>query len=232
MEVMFVESRYKGRLSDELIGKIEEAIKDYKKINLVASVQYLNQMDELTQKIKDKEFVIKQSKYRAMHKGQILGCDVYAADCPECDAILSLTQGYFHVLGIPIKYDKPVINVDPETGEIEVIDKKMADKYRKRILQGIGLALSAKKIMFVESTKAGQTYGAKMLKKAMEQKGIEVYSLVADEINFNRLNEFRDIDVFVSTACQRIAIDEMDKVEKPIINAEDLESYFLKQSAE
>ncbi len=228
MEMMFVESRYKGSVSDELIDRIKAEIKDYKKINMVAAVQYLNQMEEVKNKITDKEFVIKQSEYRAMHKGQILGCDVYAADCPDCDAVLAFTQGYFHVLGIPIKYDKPVINVDPETGNIEIIDKKMADKYRKRILQGVGLAISAKKVMFVESTKAGQTYGAKMLKKAMESKGISVYSIVADEINFNRLNEFRDIDVFISTACQRIAIDEMDKVEKPIINAEDLESYFLK----
>ena len=40
-----------------------------------------------------------------------------------------------------------------------------------------------------------------------------------------RLNEFREIDAFVSTACQRIAIDDMNKVKKPMINAEDLESY-------
>ncbi len=49
-----------------------------------------------------------------------------------------------------------------------------------------------------------------------------------DEINYDRLNEFRNIDVFVNTACQRIAIDDMDKLEKPIVNAEDLEPYFLK----
>lgn len=227
MEVIFAESRFKGKLSDEFIKRIYEEIKPYKKINLVAAIQFIDQMNAFKEKITDKEFVIKQSLYRAMYPGQILGCDVYAADCKDCDATLAFEQGMFHVLGIPLKYGKKVITADPETENIEVIDSNVAEKYRKRIMQGIGSVITGRKIMFVESTKSGQTYGSKMLKEKLKNEGKRVYTVVADEINFERLNEFREIDAFVSTACQRIAIDDMNKVKKPMINAEDLESYLL-----
>ncbi len=228
MEMMFVESRYKGKLSDKFIKEIQDAIAPYKKVNLVAAIQYIDQMKEFGEKTPGKEFVIKQSLYRAKYPGQILGCDVYAADCPDCDATLAFTQGMFHVLGIPIKFGRSVINADPESETVSIIMEKDAEKYRKRMLQGVGVALTAKKVMFVESTKAGQTYGVKLLKDALRKAGKKVYSTVGDEINYSRLNEFRDMDVFINTACQRIAIDDMEKVEKPIINAEDLEQYFLK----
>lgn len=228
METMFVEARYKGRMSDAFVKKIQEAIAPYKKINLVCSVQYIDQMNDFKESTAGKEFVIKQSLYRAAHPGQILGCDVYAADCPDCDATLAFTQGMFHVLGIPIKFGKAVINADPESETVSMIGPEAAEKYRKRTLQGVGLALNAKNIMFVESTKAGQTYGVRLLREALEKKGKKVYSVVCDEINYSRLNEFRDVDVFVNTACQRIALDDAEKLDKPIINAEDLEPYLLK----
>lgn len=225
MEVIFAESRFKGKLSDEFVKRIYAEIKPYKKINLVAAIQFIDQMNDFRSRIKDKEFVVKQSLYRAMYPGQILGCDVYAADCSDCDATVAFEQGMFHVLGIPLKYGKTVITADPETENIEVIDAGAAEKYKKRIMQGIGAVITAKKVMFVESTKAGQTYGSKLLKEKLKKDGKKVYSVIADEINFERLNEFRDIDAFVSTACQRIAIDDMNKVKKPMINAEDLENY-------
>ncbi len=228
MEMMFVESRYKGKMSEEFIKRIQKEIEPYKKINLVGAIQYLDQMEEFRKRTPDKEFVVKQSLYRAKYPGQILGCDVYAADAPDCDATLAFTQGVFHVLGIPVKFGKEVINADPESQTVEVIKAKTAEKYRNRILQGVGLALKAKSVMFVESTKAGQTYGVKLLKKAMKDAGKKVYSVGGDDISYTRRNEFRHIDVFINTACQRIAIDDMDKVDKPIINAEDLEPYLLK----
>lgn len=225
METMFVESRYKGVISDELLERIKEKINPYKKINLIGVIQYLDQMNYVKDRIKDKEFVVLSSKYRAMYPGQILGCDQYAAECEDCDVILAFTQGIFHIMGVLMKTDKKVINVDVETGKMEELDEKSVQRYKKRMMQAIGIALSAKKVMFVESIKSGQTVGAKDIKDALIKKGIEVYTVVFDEINFQRLNEFRDVDAFINTACQRIAIDDMDKLEKPIVNAEDLRPY-------
>ncbi len=228
MEVMFVEARYNGKISDLFMNKIKEALSQYKKINAVAAIQYIDQMNYVVQNIKEKEFVVIKSKYRAMYPGQILGCDVDAARCEDCDVTLAFTQGVFHLLGIPIKLGKPLLNVDPESETITFIDGKAGDKYRKRVLQAIGTALSAKNVMFVESMKSGQTYGVNLLKEALKKRGTKIFSTISDEINFNRLNEFRDIDVFINTACQRIGIDDMEKLEKPIVNAEDLEPYLLK----
>lgn len=228
MEMMFIEARYRRKLSEEFVAKIKEAIAPYKKINVVCSIQFVDQMKDFVARTPEKEFVVKSSLYRARYPGQILGCDVYAADCPDCDVTLSFTQGMFHVLGIPVKYGKSVINADPESETIEIVDKSAADKYMRKTLQGIGVALAAKSVMFIESTKVGQIYGVNLLKEALQRKGIKIYSVVQDEINYARLNEFRDIDVFINTACQRIGIDDFEKLDKPIINAEDLEPYLLK----
>lgn len=227
MQIMFIEARFRRSLSDEFINKIKKAIEPYKKINAVCSIQFIDQMNDFIAKTPEKEFVVKSSLYRAKYPGQILGCDVYAADCPDCDIILSFTQGMFHVLGIPIKYGKNIINIDPESETIEIIDKKAADNYTKKILQGVGIALAAKSVVFIESTKIGQLYSTKLLKEGLKKRGVKIYSVVQDEINYARLNEFRDVDVFINAACQRIAIDDAEKLEKPIINAEDLEPYLL-----
>ncbi len=224
---MFVESRYKGEVSDELLERIKEKIKPYKKINLIGVIQYLDQMNYVKDRIKDKEFIILSSKYRAMYPGQILGCDQYAAECEDCDIILAFTQGIFHIMGVLMKTDKKIINVDIETGKIEELDEKVVQKYKRRMMQAIGITLNAKRVVFVESIKSGQTVNAKDLKEALIKRGIEVYTVVFDEINFQRLNGFRDVDAFINTACQRIAIDDIDKIEKPIVNAEDLKPYVL-----
>ncbi len=174
MEMVFVEARYKGRLSDKFVEDIRKAIEPYKKINLVAAIQYIDQMNDFRKRAAEKVFVVKQSFYRAKYPGQILGCDVQAADCPDCDATLAFTQGIFHVLGIPVRYGKSVINADPETETVTVIDAKIAEKYRKRVLQGVGLALKARCVVFIESTKAGQTYGVKLLKEALKKRGTKI----------------------------------------------------------
>lgn len=228
MEVMFVEARYTGNISGAFLKKISDALKPYKKINVVAAIQYIDQMNYVVQNIKDKEFILLQSKYRAMYPGQILGCDVEAARCEDCDTTLAFTQGVFHLLGMPVKFGKDLINVDPESESITFVDGKTGDKYRKKVLQSIGTALSAKNVMFIESLKSGQTYGVTLLKKALKQRGVRIFSIISDEVNFNRLNELRGVDVFINTACQRIAIDDMEKLERPIVNAEDLEPYLLR----
>lgn len=226
MEIYFAEMRFKGKISKDLLDKIKEAIAPYKRINLVASVQYLDQINQIREEIKDKEFVVIKSKFRALYPGQILGCDTNAAKCEDCDAILSLTSGKFHVIGIMINQYKPIINVNIETGEIEKILPD--ERYRKRILQIIGLTLSAKKVMFILSTKPGQYYPYDKVAEFLKKKGIKVYYSVFDEIDFKRLNEFRDIDIFINTACQRISTDDADKIEKPIINVEDIEDYLVR----
>ena len=124
--------------------------------------------------------------------------------------------------------EKPIINVNPETGEIEKI---MPDyKYKKKVLQAIGLTLSAKKVMFILSIKPGQYYPYQRVAKYLEERGIEIYYVVFNDVDFKRLNEFREIDVFINTACQRISIEDADKVEKPILNAQDIEDYLIKNN--
>ncbi|MCW1292012.1 MAG: diphthamide synthesis protein [Candidatus Parvarchaeota archaeon] len=226
MEIMYVESRYKKLFTPEQIEKIKDLLKNYKRINIVASVQYLNNLAQIVNEIKDKEFIIKSSKYRAFYPGQILGCDVYAADCNDCDITLSLTQGHFHVYGILEKYGKPVINIDPESFEITFYNEEIARKMQIKNMLAIDAVIKGKLILIVQTIKAGQTAPVGKIKEWLTKNGKEYYDVIFDEINFNYLNELEG-DAIINTACQRIAIDDKEKLNKPIVNAEDLNDYLF-----
>lgn len=226
MDVLYVEARYKRKLIEEEINNIREALKPYKRINIVAAVQFLDQMKQVIESIKDKEFVVLQSKYRAYYPGQILGCDVYAAGCNDCDITLSLTQGLFHVYGILEKYGKPVINFDPTSGEIKFFDEEFARKLYLANLAAISSVINAKTVLIVHSIKAGQTSPIRQIKDWLKTNGKEYYEILFDEINFEYLNELPG-DAIINTACQRIAKDDKEKLNKPIVNAEDLYEYLF-----
>ncbi len=226
MDILYVEARYRKQLTDEEIEKIREALKDYKRINIVSSVQFIDQMNQIIEKIKDKEFIVLQSKYRAYYPGQILGCDVYAADCKDCDITLSLTQGLFHVYGILEKYGKPVINFDPISGEITFFDEKFAKRLYSQNMLAISSIMNAKTVLIVYSIKAGQTMPIRQIKSWLKEKGKEYYDVVFDEVNFEYLNDLPG-DAIINTACQRIASDDREKLNKPIVNADDLYEYLF-----
>ena len=50
MEIIFAESRFKGKLSETFVKRIYEEIKPYKRINLVAAIQFIDQMNEFKER--------------------------------------------------------------------------------------------------------------------------------------------------------------------------------------
>jgi len=48
------------------------------------------------------------------------------------------------------------------------------------------------------------------------------YYLVDNTFSFESLTDFRGLDVFLNTMCERIGLDDMDVQNIPIINIEDL----------
>jgi 2-(3-amino-3-carboxypropyl)histidine synthase len=65
---------------------------------------------------------------------------------------------------------------------------------------------------------------AELLKARIERDGMSSAILVANTFDFESLSNMREFDAFVNTACPRIAIDDCDRLPKPLLSANELMS--------
>ncbi len=61
-----------------------------------------------------------------------------------------------------------------------------------------------------------------MLKRKAEEAGLDAQILVSNMVDFESLNNMREFDAFVNTACPRIAIDDIDRTTAPLLSANEL----------
>ena len=96
--------------------------------------------------------------------------------------------------------------------------------YAKRKKGKILSAIDAKRFAIMLSTKTGQfNMGlAKTLKQKIEDAGLDAEIVVANTFDFESLNNMMEFDAFVNTACPRIAIDDSDRLMKPLLGADEL----------
>jgi len=183
--------------------KIEPLLKKVKlkgKIGVLTTVQHLEEV----KKIKDKRFVI---------GGQILGCNASNAMKLKVDHLLYIGSGRFHPIQLALETGKEVYILNPITKSFSKLDEKSIDKIRKRIKGAYLKYLNAKKVGVIISTKPGQN------KKFDLKTDKEVYYFMCDNIT-NQVENFPDIDVWVNTACPRLAYEGEFNVS--MINIEDL----------
>ena len=63
---------------------------------------------------------------------------------------------------------------------------------------------------------------AEILKKKIEEAGLKSAILVSNTFDFDSINNMVEFDAFVNTACPRIAIDDIDRLRKPLLSANEL----------
>ena len=186
MKKLFIDAKYKGTIKVKNIGKLPD------KIGLVTTVQFLKNLNE----------VKKQLKRKTITAGQILGCNVSKAKKikNKVDAFLYIGTGNFHpiILGL---LEKDVFILNPFTGNINKLEKKVIGDYKKRKKTAFIKFLNAKNVGVIISTKK-QKFGD--LKKYKEKK---FYFFVADNINVNEFENFPFIEAWVNTACPRLEED-------------------------
>ncbi len=195
-------------------------LKDYRNIGLVSSIQFTKAMEKAGAYLESrgkKVFIGNGEK----NKGQILGCRVGAGKIVEgkVDCFLCISAGKFYPIGLAIKTDKPVFNLDLEKGQL--IDMSSE---KKRIMKTAAWNKSAfrdaKKVGLLVSSKPGQYKNPYRIKSLLEKSGKEVYTLVMDEFSPDKLEGLK-LDVIVNTACPRFA-DDQAKYKTPIVNVEDI----------
>ncbi len=206
-----------------VLEKDFQKLKNYKNIGLVATVQFLDALKVTKEFLEEKGINVKIGKGRP-HAGQIIGCDISAAEtiANDVDAFLYVGSGKFHPLGVALESQKPVFVLDVERNEIYDL-KDLREKFLKQKYVAIALAKEAQKFGILVSVRPGQNNInlAEILSKKIKAQGKKAYILVLNEVKPEKV-EGLDIDCFVNTACPRISIEDRTMYKKPILSVEEL----------
>jgi len=218
MEVINIEARYSKeiKLSKKDIEKLPE------KIALFSTVQFIGQLKYVKKELEKRSKKIIMPKPRhSKYNGQLLGCGIEKFNA---DGLLFIGDGYFHPIALALKNDRPVFIYNPYAKRLSMLNKSIVEKIRKRQKYSLAKFYSSENIGIIVSTKPGQNNleAALKLKRYIRKKGKNAYVLIGNTINPGSLEDFNFIECFVNTACPRIAIDDYEKIEKPIINMEDI----------
>src|SRR5438552_10844982 len=85
-------------------------------------------------------------------------------------------------------------------------------------------ARQASNFGIIISTKPGQSNPtiALNIQHQLEENGKKALLLYAHEIRPEKLLDFTDVDAFVDTACPRLALDDPERSQKPIVTRDEI----------
>ena len=217
MKFFYVEAFYKGKveLPKELVGRLP------KKVALFGAIQYVKSLEGIKQQLEKagKEVLLIQTRH-TRHKGQLLGCNIDEFK-DDFDASLYVGDGLFHPKALLMRNQRPVWIYDPKSKEYRQLEQRELEKLKGLHKGALTRFLASTHIGVLISTKPGQQY----LKKALELKKLypekKFYFLVFNTLEWNELENFPFIQMYINTACARIGFDDTNKLTKPVLNLED-----------
>ena len=228
MKMLFVPVNYKKSLESDFLERLLARLDGKKRIGIFTTVQFLDQLKQLGAFLKKngKKVVIGKSNFRALERGQVLGCDPMAGAGIDAnvDVFVYLGSGHFHPIAVALKTTKQILVANPLTDGISELDRAEVERMKNMKKQMLSEFSKAKKIGILVCTKPGQ-YDIKAAEKAekmLEAKGKKVYMFMFETLNPEELLNFNDIEAWVNTACPRIAIDDAERIGRPIVDLEDL----------
>lgn len=211
----------------DILERSLEQLKPFGTIGIVTTIQHVHQLGAVRQfyESRGKEVVMGKPYGFAKQTGQILGCDIGSAASidSKVDAHVYFGGGFFHPLGALLNTSKPFLVVEPFTNTIEFIDR-YREIYHKRTRGKVAASAGASRFGILVSTKNGQhnLSLARLLKERIERSGLQAAILVSNNVDFASLDNMREFDAFVNTACPRIAVDDTGRTRKPLLSANEL----------
>ena len=215
---------------DAPLGILERSLPmlgSFNTIGIVTTIQHVHQLDAIREfyERSGKKVLIGRPYGFAKKPGQILGCDVGSAASIDrlVDAHVYFGGGIFHPLGSLLATTKPFLAIEPFENRVEFMDQ-MREKHAKRSRGKVLAALEAKRFGIMLTTKNGQHNAqlAGLLKRKIEERGCAAAILTSNTFDFDSLNNMMEFDAFVNTACPRLAIDDTDRLNKPLLSANEL----------
>ena len=196
----------------------------FKVVGLLANAQCLHGLKEISRFLHNKGFKVFIDE---KSKGLVLGCDVSAAISisDKVDCLVFIGSGYFHPLGIALKVEKPVLLADPLSMRIEDV-RPLTKKMERLKWSAILKAKKARVFGIVVSLKTGQ-FNIDLALKAVEKikaKGLQAFTITADEISWERLSAFTEAEAYVIVGCPRIATDNREIFGKPVLDISELDA--------
>lgn len=193
----------------------------FKRVGLLTTVQHITHLQEIAKLLRShgiKPFVGGPGP-RAKYPGQLLGCDFGCARsvAARVDGFLYVGTGEFHPLGVALATGKRVLVVNPISEGFKVFAPDVDAFMRKRKAM-IARAAAGKRFGVIVSTKPGQARFklAARLVRDLKQAGKVAHVLAVDEVRPEELGDF-GFDGFICVACPRIAIDDAERFERPIM---------------
>lgn len=222
--VLYIESRSDAEVDESIMGSLSRLPR---RIGLLATVQYLGLIPKVKGMLESsgREVRVGEGDLRICHPGQVLGCNCSAAESVDADVdgYLFIGEGDFHPLAAAFGMEKPVLVLNPVTGEVRDMSETR-DRILRRRFAAIQGARDAESFLVIVCSKVGQNRSglADEMVSLLRRHGRTAHKVVIEEINPTALMSYQ-VDAFVNTACPRIAMDDAARYPKPMLTPPELE---------
>ncbi len=222
--IIFVPARSRVPLADQLkksVGMLVEPV------GVLATSQHLTELDDVIEGLESLGIKTKvgEGDSRISHVGEVLGCNYTAATsiAKEVNTYILIGSGSFHAVGVHLATGKKIVVLDPNLEEPREIDQ-IKDKILRQRHAVIERAEKARVFGIIVGEKIGQRRlrRAKELRKLLRWKKKDAALILMDRFDPEKLRSM-GFDAYVSTACPRIAIDDVAMYDKPLLTPQELE---------
>jgi len=196
-------------------------------VGVLATSQHLTELDNVIEGLESMGIKTKiaEGDSRISHAGEVLGCNYSSATAiaKEVNTYLLIGSGSFHALGVHLATGKKVVVLDPNLEEPREVDQ-MKDKILRQRHSVIERAEKARTFGIIVGEKVGQRRirRARELRKLLRWKKKDASLVLMDKFDPDKLKTL-GFDAYVSTACPRIAIDDMAMYDRPLLTPQELE---------
>ena len=197
------------------------------RVGLLATVQYIGLIPKAKEILvtTGKKVFVGTGDSRIFYPGQVLGCNFSSASSvsEKVDAFLYLGEGDFHPLAAAFGVKKYMLVLNPLTGEVRNLSDAKDRLLRKRFA-AIEKAKDARSFLVIVCSKPGQNRSATadILIEKIKEQGKTATKILVNEITPDSLLPYK-ADVYINTACPRIAIDDSARYSKPMLTVTEAE---------
>lgn len=227
MDTLFIYGKYDKEflLSNKVMERLATELPGKKKIGLCSAINFVNSLAGIQGQLEKAGYGVELLKgFHSHEKGQVLGCDMPVFDAGVYDAYLYVGDGAFHPKGMQLATDLKIMTYNPKDESLQVFVSD-ADTLKRKHKGAMLRFLSSTHIGVLISLKHGQNRSILLPKLKEKYPDKHFYVIVFDSLDFGTLEDFPFVDVWVNTMCPRIALDDTNKVERPIVNLLDVLDY-------
>lgn len=193
-----------AKVTLDLTIPAKELVKIPKKVGIITTVQHMHQIKDIQKQLKG-----------SVIAGQILGCNAAVASRVDkkVDAYLYVGGGIFHPIALGITTKKKVYKYHPILKKVSRLTQKEIDDYQRKKQVSLVKFLSAKKVGILVSVKPGQEHITIAKQLAKHDDDREYFLFAFDTLNPINMEDFNFIDMWVDTACPRIADEKTNIID-------------------